>query len=70
MPAKEEDYRITVGDLRQQLAQYPDDAQLIFGSTVAGIPLIFYRVKNRSPRVAQPHEMLIQIELNELNQLD
>ena len=39
------------------------DAELDFGSTFAGVPLVFYRVKARSQDRSQ-----IQIELNELDE--
>jgi len=56
----EERSRITVGDLRRMLSGYPDDKEIIFGSTLAGDTLIFYRVKDRDP--------MVQIELNEVNE--
>jgi hypothetical protein len=40
----EERSRITVGELREKLKGYPDDKEIIFGSTIQGDTLIFYRV--------------------------
>lgn len=54
-----EEIRITLGDLKERLAGYPDDMQISFGATLAGAILVFYRVKQRGPK----H---LQIELNEL----
>lgn len=56
---REEDHRITVGDLRSRLQGFSDDYELTFGCTLDATPLIFYRVKSRGPK-------LVQIELNEL----
>lgn len=50
---------ITLGELREMLAGYPDDMQMTFGATEEAVPLVFYRVKQRGPK-------LLQIELNEL----
>ena len=50
--------RITVGRLRRELAGYSDDTEIDFGSTLAGTPLIYCRVKKRGPE-------LVQIELAE-----
>ena len=44
---READYRITLGELREVLRGYPDSAEVTFGSTMAGVPLIFFRVKHR-----------------------
>lgn len=63
-------FRITVGDLRSRLAEYDDKAAITFGSTEAGTPLIFYRVKDRGPRDAKGADQLVQIELNELHEDD
>jgi hypothetical protein len=57
----EEESRITVGDLRERLKGYPDDTEITFGSTIAAVPLIFYRVKSRG-------DDLVQIELNEASE--
>lgn len=64
------EHRITVGDLRRQLAAYSEQAEITFGCTENAVPLIFYRVKNRGPRDAKPHEELVQIELNEMHEDD
>ena len=48
----------TVKDLREELAGLPDDTEITFGSTVAAVPLVFYRFKMRGDK-------LLQIELNE-----
>lgn len=63
MKPKEEDYRITVGDLLEQLRGYAPDMEITFGCTRDAIPLIFYRVKTRGDK-------LVQIELNELREED
>jgi hypothetical protein len=55
----DEEHRITVGDLREQLSGYSDDTEITFGGTLDAVPLIFYRVKTRGDK-------LVQIELNEL----
>ena len=57
---REEESRITVGELREQLSGYSDDTEITFGCTLDAVPLIFYRVKTRG-------EKLVQIELNELH---
>jgi hypothetical protein len=57
--SEEERRRITVGDLRKELASYSDDTEITFGCTLDAVPLIFYRVKARGDK-------LVQIELNEL----
>lgn len=57
----EEESRITVGELKEKLQGYPDDTEITFGSTVAAVPLIFYRVKSRG-------DGLVQIELNEASE--
>ena len=54
--------RITIGELVDQLRHYPRDAELDFGATLAGVPLVFYRVKSRSQ-----DNRHIQIELNEFD---
>lgn len=65
-----EGHRITVGDLREQLAAYDAEAEITFGCTEAAVPLVFYRVKNRGPRNARGGAQLVQIELNELHEGD
>ena len=57
----EEMSRITVGDLRGQLSVFADDAELVFGSTMAGDTLIFYRTKRLG-------DDMVLIELNELTE--
>lgn len=42
-----EDGRLTVGDMRDAIACYPDDAEIIFGVCEHGEPLKFYRFKER-----------------------
>jgi|UPI000562E77D hypothetical protein len=44
---------ITVGDLRDAIAEYPDDAEVIFGSVLGGGQLMFYRFKSRGEKVLQ-----------------
>lgn len=56
---REEESRITVGDLRRKLSAFADDTEITFGSTLEAIPLAFQRVKSRGDR-------LVQIELGEL----
>lgn len=46
--AHSRDSGLTVGDLRHELATWPDEARITFGSTVEGDPLVFVRFKNRS----------------------
>jgi hypothetical protein len=53
---------MTVGELRQWLEGYPDDAPLYFGAGDLG----FYRVKNRGPKDG----FLAQVEFNELYHVD
>lgn len=45
------DGRLTVGDLRDAIAAFPDDAEVIFGVDSAGEPLTFGRFKTRGPKV-------------------
>ena len=59
MMEKEENHRITVGELKEQLRLYSDDTEITFGNTLEAVPLVFYRVKTRGDK-------LVQIELNEL----
>lgn len=56
------DYNITIGELIEQLAEFPKAAEITFGCTEAGTPLCFYRVKSR-----HSENKLIQIELSELH---
>ena len=63
-------HRITVGDLREQLAAYDAEAEITFGCTENGTPLIFNRVKDRGPRDAKGADQLAHIELNELHEGD
>ena len=53
---------LTVGDLREAIDGLGDDVEIMFGSTMAGNELIFYRFKWRN----QP-QTLLQIELNEMD---
>lgn len=53
---------MTVGELRQWLEGYPDDAPLIFGAGDLG----FSRVKNRGPQGG----FLAQVEFNEIYHVD
>ncbi|CDX39999.1 hypothetical protein MPLA_320014 [Mesorhizobium sp. ORS 3359] len=46
---------LTVGDVRNAIANLPDDAEVIFGTCDHGQPLTFYRFKMRG-------ENLISIE--------
>lgn len=55
--------RITVGELKRRLSIFPDDAEITFGSTRNGVPLVFYRTKGRGPD-------LVHIELKELHEDD
>ncbi|PSJ51363.1 hypothetical protein [Kumtagia ephedrae] len=41
------DGRLTVGDLRDAIAELPDDAEVIFGPCNHGEPQTFYRFKTR-----------------------
>lgn len=63
-------FRITVGELRRDLSIYPDDADITFGCTENGTPLIYNRVKERGPRDVPEAERLVQVELNELHDGD
>lgn len=49
---------LTVGDIRNALHGLDADVEITFGSTMAGVPLEFYRFKWRG-------EKLLQMELNE-----
>lgn len=44
---------ITVGDLRDALAEYPDDAEVIFGNVHAAGTLMFSRFKSRGENLLQ-----------------
>lgn len=52
---------ITVGELRQWLADYSDDTPIFFGIG----DLSFYRIKNRGP----VGKDMLQVEFNELYQV-
>lgn len=43
---------ITVGELRDALAEFPDDADVVFGGFPEG-NLMFYRFKTRGPKTLQ-----------------
>ena len=45
------DGQLTVGDLRDAIAAYPDDAAVVFGICNHGEPLQFYRFKRRGDDV-------------------
>lgn len=49
---------LMVGDIRDAIEGLADDIEIDFGSTLNGVPLVFYRFKWRG-------EKLLQIELNE-----
>jgi hypothetical protein len=59
----EAQHRITIGELKEQLTIWPDDFEITFGATSDAVPLVFYRTKQRGPR-------LVQIELNEITNED
>lgn len=42
---------LTVGDLRDAIAEFPDDAKVVFGTDSEGNPLKFGRFKTRGPAV-------------------
>lgn len=64
MTSKDYMRRITVGELRKELSAYHDDTEITFGCTDNAVPLVYERVKNRSPI---GKDTLIQIELRELH---
>jgi hypothetical protein len=43
---------ITVGDIRNAIAEFPDDAEVMFGGLPQG-KLMFYRFKTRGEKVLQ-----------------
>lgn len=43
--------RLTIGDLRDAIASFPDDAEISFGVDSVGEPLKFGRFKTRGPKV-------------------
>ena len=49
---------LTVKDIRDAIHGLEDNVEISFGSTLAGVPLEFYRFKPRG-------DDLLQIELNE-----
>ncbi len=49
---------LTVGDLKRELKNWSDDSEIVFGGTMAGAELTFFRFKSRDEKV-------LQIELNE-----
>lgn len=49
---------ITVKELIDELKKYPPSASITFGTNSFGVPLEFYRVKERD-------EYIVQIELSE-----
>jgi len=42
---------LTVGDIRDAIANLPDDAEIVFGTCNHGEPLKFGRFKTRGPKV-------------------
>lgn len=42
---------LTVGELREELSAWPDDALITFGSTLAGHELVFVRFKSRGQKL-------------------
>lgn len=46
-----EDGILTVGDLRDAIAAYTDDTEVVFGPCEHGEPLKFYRFKSRGEKV-------------------
>ncbi len=61
--AHERENRISVGELRERLAAFADDAQISFGAVDEGrTPLVFVRLKNRGPI----GEALVCFEFHEL----
>ena len=57
-PRDEHRHVLTVGELREFIRDLDPDVEFDFGSTMAGVPLNYYRLKWRG-------EKLLQIELNE-----
>lgn len=53
MAKKEYPAPLTVGELREELSAWPNDAEITFGSTAAGRPLYFLRFKNRGAKLLQ-----------------
>lgn len=45
------DGHLTVGDLRDAIAEWPDDTQISFGVCNCGEPMKFYRFKKRGDDV-------------------
>lgn len=50
-------YVLTVGDMRDAIDNFPDDAEIVFGTCSHGDPLRFFRFKKRGDKV-------LGIELN------
>ncbi|MGP4673628.1 hypothetical protein ACSV5N_16885 [Agrobacterium salinitolerans] len=44
---------ITVGDMRDAIAEYPDDAEIVFGHVLSAGQLMFYRFKSRGEKTLQ-----------------
>jgi hypothetical protein len=63
-PQSEKALRITVGQLREYLRPFGDHAEVTFGTTIRGAPLVFYRVKS-----VRRDDGLVLVELNELDLL-
>ena len=54
-----------LGELREKLAEFPDSTLVTFGNSMAGNPLLFTRVRERTLRNAGPNQRVVQIELTE-----
>lgn len=46
-----EGYVLTVRDMRNAIDNFPDDAEIVFGTCAHGEPLEFYRFKSRGEKV-------------------
>lgn len=44
-------YVLTVADMRDAIDNFPDDAEIVFGTCPHGEPLQFYRFKTRGEKV-------------------
>lgn len=56
------DHPITVKDLRDAIASFPDNAELAWGTCSCGSPLSFYRFKDRGQH--SDGRRILQIELS------
>ena len=50
---------LTVAELKRELAAWSDDTEVVFGSTMLGAELEFYRFKCRGTKI-------LHVELNEV----